>query len=167
MNVVGKIPTMAFIVSRPNGTWEARESRRTPDGPRARTLATFREFTPEVAAQIAERSSVPVDRDDLVRKASRSGAPVITSEIDRAAADLLRQLALGGAPRKGLASLLADSFGTDGKGINHEGERMKLWAGATYEERAQALGDLLDLGEALPVRAAKGAKNGFPRISST
>ena len=158
---------MAFIVSKPNGTWEARESHRTPEGPRSRTLATFREFSPEVADRIAGRSAGPVDRDELARKAARAGAPVVTSEIDRTAADLLRQLALGETPRTGLARLLADSLGTGGEEADHEGERMKLWAGASMDERAQALASLLDLGEALPARAGNGAKKRFPRISST
>lgn len=160
------MPTMAFIVSKPNGTWEARESHRTPEGPRSRTLATFREFSPEVADRIAGRSAGPVDRDELARKAARAGAPVVTSEIDRTAADLLRQLAMGGALRTGLAKLLADSLANGGKEVDHEGERMKLWAGASVHERAEALASLLDLGEALPAKAGNGAKKRFPRIRS-
>jgi len=150
---------MAYIVSRPNGSWEARESYRTPDGPRSRTLASFREFTPDVANLIAERSSAPIDLVELERKVVRAGAPVITSEADRAAASLLRQLALGGKPRSGLVSLLADELG-------HEGERMKLWAGATQAERAEALAELLDLGEALPAPKSERRKEKFPRINS-
>lgn len=157
---------MAFVVSKPNGTWEVRESRRTPAGPRSRTLATFREFTPEVAGQVAERSSTPLDREEIRRKAVRAGAPVADSEVERAAKSLLRQMSLGQKPRRALAQLIGDSFPeVRGSTVSHEADRMKLWAGASMDERGEALTELLDLGDALPPVKHRHASV-FPRIES-
>ena len=157
---------MAFIVSKPNGTWEARESHRTPRGPRSRTLATFREFTPEVARRIEERSSASIDREDLRRKVARAGAPVVESEADRAAAEVLREISRGRSLRPGLARLLSDSLAAGaGVPVDHEADRMKQWAGASTAERAEALADLLDLGESLPPATRKAATR-YPRIES-
>jgi hypothetical protein len=155
---------MAFVVTRPNGSWEARESRRTPDGPRSRSLATFRQLTPEVIERVKERASAPVDTEDLRRRALRAGAPVAESEADRAAAVLLREAYFSRRPRPALEKLLADTFGGgDRQPVSHEAERMKLWAGASGEQRAQALVELLDLGDALP-RGRRAARSDFPRI---
>lgn len=161
---MGKLTTMAFVVTRPNGTWEARESRRTPDGPRSRSLATFRELTPEVIEQVRERASAPVDTEDLRRRALRAGAPVAESEADKAAAILLREAYFNRRPRPALERLLADTFATpETRPVSHEAERMKLWTGASPEERGKALVELLDLGDALP-KGRRAAKSGFPRI---
>ncbi len=156
---------MAFVVSKPNGTWEARESRRTPKGPRSRTLATFREFTPEVANRIVERSSAAIDREDLRKSAARAGAPIVDSEADRAAAEVLRQVSRGHTVRPGLARLLSDSLSPGDASVTHETDRMKQWAGASTAERAEALADLLDLGESLPPGGRK-APARYPRIES-
>lgn len=157
---------MAYVVSKPNGTWEVRESRRTPAGPRSRTLATFREFGPEMADQVAERSSTPVDSDDIRSKVVRAGAPVAYPEVEGAAKALLRQMSLGQKPRRALAQLIADSLpGVDGSTVSHEADRMKFWAGASKNERGEALKDLLGLGDALPPVKRRHAA-AFPRIES-
>ena len=65
---------MAFVVERPGGRFEVRESRATPRGPRARTLATFATLDDAVVAHVIERAEVPVDVHDLVRAACRAGA---------------------------------------------------------------------------------------------
>lgn len=156
---------MAFVVTRPNGSWEARESYRTPDGPRSRSLATFRELTPEVVEKVEERASAPVDAEDLRLRAVRAGAPVVESEADRAAAVLLREVSMNRRPRRALENLLADTFSGPRVRVSHEAGRMKTWAGASLEERGRTLVDLLDLGDALPAGRRTG-KSGFPRIDS-
>jgi len=166
MGVVGKLATMAFVVTKPNGSWEVRESRRTPDGPRSRSLATFRDLTPEVIERVQERASTPVDTEDLRRRALRAGAPVAESEVDRAAAILLRETYFNRRPRPALEKLLVDTFaGQDSPPVSHEAERMKLWTGASKEDRARALVELLDLGDALPKRR-RSTRSAFPRIGS-
>jgi hypothetical protein len=119
-----------------------------------------------VIEQVRQRASSQIDAEDLSRRAMRAGAPVAESEADRAAAVLLREVYLNRGPRPALAKLLADTFGgrdSDSPGISHEAERMKLWTGASNEERGKALVELLDLGDALP-KGRRPAKSSFPRI---
>ncbi len=157
---------MAYVVTKPNGNWEARESFRTPDGPRSRTLASFRELTPEVLDRVRGRATTEVDPEDLRRRAMRAGAPVAEPEADRAAAALLREVAMGSRPRPALERLLADTFSGRGPAVSHEAERMKLWTGASPDERGEALVELLDLGDALPKRRRR-SESSFPRIDSS
>ncbi len=42
------LPGMAFVVARPKGRFEIRESVHTPQGPRARSLANFKDLDEEV-----------------------------------------------------------------------------------------------------------------------
>ena len=186
VNVVGKLTTMAHVVTRPNGTWEVRESRRTSRGPRSRTLASFRVLTPEVVERIESRASSPLDRDELTSRARRAGAPVAASRADELAAALLREISTGNRPRRALSRLLSDSL-ADAAGpssdaaepsaaaagsiaetpgpLSHEAERMKMWAGATTRERADALEDLLGLADAIPSKK-RAARSRFPKIDS-
>ena len=48
--LVGNIVGMAYVVARPKGRFEIRESVHTPKGPRARSLANFPELTDDVLA---------------------------------------------------------------------------------------------------------------------
>ena len=70
------MPTMAYVVSSRPGRWEIRESHRTEAGPRARTLASFAELTEDVVSHAAERSSAPLEAEEIRRLARRAGAPV-------------------------------------------------------------------------------------------
>ncbi len=157
---------MAYVVTKPNGSWEARESFRTPDGPRSRTLASFRELTPEVLDRVRGRAATAVDPEDLRRRAVRAGAPVAEPEVDRAAATLLREISMGSRPRPALERLLADTFQGPRQAVSHEAERMKLWTGASPDQRGGALVELLDLGDALP-KKRRSPESRFPRINSS
>jgi len=155
---------MAYVVSRPNGTWEARESERTPDGPRSRTLATFRVLTPEVEEKVRARSKGAFDVGSFRRRARRAGAPVGT-EADRVAAQLVRAMSRGERPSRPLRTFIADDL-ESGSGLPHQIERMKRWAVASPRERGEALIELLGVGDALPPRAREPERERFPRISS-
>ena len=91
-------PTMAFIVPTRKGTFEIRESRSTPAGPRSRTLATFKELTEETIEKAQVRAVKPPSADELREAALRGGAPVAPAPADRAAPDLLGRLAKGQSP---------------------------------------------------------------------
>ncbi len=157
---------MAFIVAKKDGSWEARESIRTESGPRSRTLASFRGMSPEVIDQIVDRASGSVDVEDLRRRAARAGIPTAT-EVDRLAARAAREIALSGRPSRNFSVLLADAL-RDEPELPHHLDRMKLWAGATLIERADAVVDLLRAGSAFPPidweRYARRPR--FPRIDS-
>jgi hypothetical protein len=66
---------MAYVVARPKGRFEVRESIHTPQGPRARSLAGFGVLTDEVLAAAAERSTRPFDAEAVLASARRAGAP--------------------------------------------------------------------------------------------
>jgi hypothetical protein len=157
---------MAFIVAKKDGSWEARESVRTESGPRSKTLASFREISPEVIRQITDRASKPVDIDDLRRRAARAGVPTAT-EVDRLAARTAREIALAGRPSRNYSILLADALREESK-LPHHLDRMKLWAGATLAERADVLVDLLRASGAFPPidRERDRQRPRFPRINS-
>lgn len=146
------VTTMAYIVPRKNGAWEIRETRSTPDGPRSRTLATFRALGDEVIAQAQERAEKPIDPDELRQAALRAGAPLEQPRADRAASQLLEQLSMGREPRRALRRLLADAVkGQDG-GLSDAAQAAQEWVAATPEERGKTLVELLRLGDALPKR---------------
>ena len=66
---------MAYVVSRPRGRFEIRESVHTPKGPRARSLAGFALLTDQVLATAGRRASRPFDVEAVRASAARAGAP--------------------------------------------------------------------------------------------
>jgi len=155
---------MASVTRHRSGAWELRESVRTEQGPRSRTLATFRTLTPEVVAHAQSRASHPLDPGELRRLAVRAGAPVAASPADRAAAELLRELDAGHRPRPALANVLGGALGV--RAAPSDSARAAApWAAATPQERGETLRDLLLLGDRLPVRRLP-ERPRFPRIES-
>lgn len=67
---------MAYVVARPRGRFEIRESVHTPDGPRARSLAGFDVLTDEVLVKAARRATRPFDADAVIASGRRAGALV-------------------------------------------------------------------------------------------
>jgi len=74
--VVGIIVGMAYVVTRPKGRFEIRESVHTPKGPRARSLANFAHLTDEVLVTARARADRPFDAAAVRASASRAGAPI-------------------------------------------------------------------------------------------
>jgi hypothetical protein len=70
---------MAYVVSRPNGRFEIRESVHTQKGPRARSLANFSLLTDDVLARAAGRATRPFDAGAVLGAARRAGAPAPTA----------------------------------------------------------------------------------------
>ncbi len=69
---------MAYVVARPKGRFEIRESVHTPKGPRARSLANFAQLSDEVLARARRRASRPFDPEAVRASARRAGTPVRT-----------------------------------------------------------------------------------------
>lgn len=156
---------MAYIVARKTGAWEIRESHGTKAGPRSRTLASFRSLTPEVIEHAQKRSIKRLDADELRRAARRAGAPVAAQPSDRAAGELLAQLAVGKRPRPLLAKLLADALAGEKSRSTDNAEAAAAWIAASPERRGETLRDLLLLVDHLPQpRTRKRAR--FPRFAS-
>ena len=66
---------MAYVVARPRGRFEIRESVHTPKGSRARSLASFTELSDEVLGKAGKRASRPFDADAVRASAARAGVP--------------------------------------------------------------------------------------------
>jgi hypothetical protein len=172
--LVVNLPTMAFIVSAPRDTFEIRESRSTPAGPRSRTLVTFKVLNNETIEKAGARAAKALDPDQLRQMARRAGAPVAAAPADRAARSLIAELTRGRSPEPTLRRLLVDALENDNRGVAEEASPRPLsdsarsaaaWLAATPQLRGEALRDLLLLGDALPARKHEGARR-FPRMES-
>lgn len=150
---------MAFIAATRRGTFEAREAYATPEGPRSRTLATFRELDAATIDKIVSRAQQTLSTDELIRSTLRAGGTIAATPANEAARATLRSIARGEKPNGKLARLLRDAL-TDGVPSAAE------WVGTTPAERGDALRDLLLLTDAIPLRR-RPQKIGFPRIDST
>lgn len=161
------MPTMAFVVATKRGTFEIRESRATPEGPRSRTLATFRELDDDVIAEAGERAGKVLDPEQLRESARRAGAPIAAPPVDRAARELLAQLAKGKEPEPKLRRLLSSALGDAWKGPTTSPDSARSaaeWIAASTQERGKALEDLLLLADALPSGGRKGKALRFPKL---
>jgi len=156
---------MAYIVPRRSGTWEVRESHATPAGPRSHTLASFRTLTPEVVERARARSAKTLDPNELRSAAARAGAPIAVDAPDRAAVDLLSELARGHAPRAVLRGLLLDALRGGPREPSSGVQAAAMWIAATPRERGEALRDLLLLTDRLPPGRAPRGGLSFPRLS--
>jgi hypothetical protein len=166
---------MAFIVSTKKDTFEIRESRSTPAGPRSRTLATFKELTDATIEKAQGRAAKPTSADELRQAALRAGAPVNAAPVDRAARDLLGRLARGQRPNPMLKRLLLDALANDDRSdrpadssatVSDTARSVSEWVGVSARERGEALEDLLLLADALPLRRRSEAI-GFPPLIAT
>jgi hypothetical protein len=155
---------MAYVVARPKGAWEIRESRVTPAGPRARTLATFRALDAEVIERARSRASRPLSADQLRKAAHRAGAQVTATGPDRAAGELLGQIAGGRRLRPMLERLLLDALGV-GVEVSASARAAGAWIDATPQRHGETLRDLLLLTDRLPPAKSTGGRR-FPRLRS-
>ncbi len=177
---------MAYVTARKNGTWEIRESVSTPKGPRSRTLASFRTLSDEVIQHAQARAAKPLDKKAVRDAAHRAGAPVDLATADRAAGDLLRELADGHEPHPILRALLIDAL-QEGPPARL-GAARKTWQEARAEagvpqleeldnarasaawltrtpaERGAVLDDLLHLADQFPSNHRIGERLSFPRL---
>jgi hypothetical protein len=162
---------MAFVIANRRGSYEVRESRSTPDGPRSRTLATFREMNDEVVEKARARSAKPLSAKELKGAAARAGAPIAAAPLDQAARETLRRVANGERLDPLLRRLLIDALGRDRRRskstvpVSDAAIAATEWIGASLERRGEALRDLLELADALPVRI-RAEEIGFPRLKS-
>jgi hypothetical protein len=154
---------MASIVRTRDGRWEARESVRTPRGPRSRTLASFRELDDETIEHAISRAGSPLTAGELIATARRAGAPVAMNPADQAAVRLLHELTRSRRPRVGLRRALAEHLAGE-ESPSHEIRAGAEWAGVGSDERAKTLVDLLELVDAMPHKR-RGALR-FPPLAS-
>ena len=157
------ITTMAYLVARPRGRWEIRESRSTPDGPRSRTLASFRTLSADVIARASAASATELDAVGVLEMCRRAGVPFEERRADQAARALLEELRKGQAPAAPLRQSLAEALARARPSgpVPHPGGA-RDWIGADAAERGEALRQLLDFTDKLPPRPKRPLQ--FPRL---
>jgi hypothetical protein len=157
---------MAFIVPTKRGTFEIRESRSTPKGPRSRTLASFEELTDEVIAKARDRASTELDAEELRGAARRVGATVAPKPADRAARDLAAELGRGKCLDPKLRRVLVDLLAEEGRprSASDASHSVAEWMAATPDGRGRALIDLLELVDALPLSGRLGKPLEYPPL---
>jgi hypothetical protein len=74
---------MAYVVARPKGRFEIRESVHTPKGSRARSLANFAVLTDDVLERACKRASRPFDADAVRAAAERAARPAASRVATR------------------------------------------------------------------------------------
>ncbi|BDX33365.1 hypothetical protein TUM20985_39120 [Mycobacterium antarcticum] len=104
---------MAFVIKRPGGRWELRESWMSPAGPRARTLASFRLLTQDVAARAVERSESELSSEAVMQMVRAAGAPVADCRAEEVARELVALLSAGADIPGALQQQLTASFGSE------------------------------------------------------
>jgi hypothetical protein len=137
----------------------------TDAGPRSRTLATFRNLTPEVVERAQTRSRKTLEARELRLAARRAGAPVSPASTDRTAGELLAELAAGRRPRPALARLLLGALRAEGTAPAGNAAAAAAWINASPQRRGETLRELLLLVDYLPHRE-RPQRPGFPRIES-
>ena len=165
---------MSFVVPAKNGRFEVRESYATPAGPRSRTLASFTELTDEVIEKARSRAAKPPSPEQLRAAAVRAGAALAGAPVDDAARETLRRVTQGEQLDPLLRRLLLDALCRGGDrapaggrqaGFSDAARAATQWIGAGLGERGEALEDLLELTDALPLRVPP-REIGFPRLRS-
>lgn len=160
---------MAHIRERREGTFEIRESRRTPKGPRARVLASFTGALTNRVLDLAEANATqPWNRNDLVAQARAKGIPYVESLADSDARRLLIDLRRNRTLDSNLVQLLMDELSQmEAKEIPVELEDAVDWLGADAAERGSALRGLLRLSDQIVQsrsRPLKRPDSVYPRL---
>lgn len=156
---------MAFLVARKDGRFEIRESLATEAGPRARTLASFRELDDDVLDRAAANASRPFDRAAIVRRAERLSVPRHPDLASRWARALIAELRHGRSPAPPLIELLRDELPPPTRPTPDTIEQALEWIGKSDAQRGATLRDLLDLADRFPQRE-RPPRSTFPRIRS-
>lgn len=162
---------MAFLVKRPGGRIEIRESRTTARGPRSRQLARFSgALTPDVLAVAEDRATGPFHRERLIERALQLGIRVEDRAPESEARALLTRLRRADPIDPRLAGILTRALADVAtEAIPESLEDVSEWIGASAAERGAALRDLLDafgrIAESRPARRTR-EKAAFPRFSS-
>ena len=141
---------MAYLVRRPGGSIQIRESVRTERGPRSALLASFHnDLDDQVLDQADRKAGRPLDREGLIAKARALGVGW-SSSSSSAARQLVKRLRLGRSLDPVLVGLLRGSLSDMPETqLPDDLDEASDWVGATDEERATALQGLLRLRDAI------------------
>lgn len=158
--------TMAYLTQRAPQRWELRESIKTERGPRSRTLASFDRLTDDVLRHAEGRATRPFDPDAVRAAARRAAVPVELPAAERSARELTALLAQGATVTPAIAGVLLELLGQSAPiRPSDAAQAAAQWVGASLQDRAEALEDLLLLADALPMPRRDTAPS-FPRLQS-
>ena len=155
---------MAYIVARPGRSFEIRESIATKDGPRARTLATFRTLSDAVLERARARARRHFDVERIRARAAELAIPSDDSAATYARS-LIGELRRGAQLPPAIVRALRHELPEVQMPIPDTLDGADEWIGVDDSVRGRALRDLLDLADRLPQKA-RPPKSGFPRITS-
>jgi hypothetical protein len=127
---------MAYIVARPRGRFEIRESVHTPKGPRARSLANFADLTDDVLATAGGRASRPFDAEAVRKSARRAGVPIRRRQRAPGAAGTARTPRQFVASSRRMAASLDPSRSAAAAGRRDPGEALIDLLGFVEQVRA-------------------------------
>jgi hypothetical protein len=119
-----------------------------------------------------ERAATKLEPEKLRKAALKAGAPIAPRDVDRAARTTLRLLTRGDRLDPMLRTLLLGALGHDdrtppeSRPPSAAAMAAAQWIGVDAEQRGEALRDLLELADALPVRV-RSREIDFPRLHST
>lgn len=133
---------MASIVRRKDGRAEIRESYSTPNGPRSRTLAIFRELTDADLDKAARRAVRAFDRAKLLERARALGVPRFGDSASRSARALLAELRHGRPLAPSLVTALSSCL-TGLPSSDAVRWEMVRWFGVSDTERGETLRELV------------------------
>jgi hypothetical protein len=160
---------MAYLYVRRNGRVEIREAHSTPNGPRSRTLASFKGALTEEHLDRAESAAARgFDRDAICGRARQLGVPISRSSADSHARALIARLRKGGRLDPVLGSVLREQLeGSEFAPVPDDLADVIEWIGASDHERGSALRDVLRLYDRITrsrdaVREPEAAR--FPRF---
>jgi len=156
---------MAYIVSRADGRHEIRESRLTPRGPRARTLATFRVLTDAVLDHAESRAETRFDRERVIQIAIDRDIPRAPDDPAALSLRLVAAMERHGPLPEAFADVLRDALSPGSVTMSDTLNPAREWIAATATDRGDTLRDLLRMTDRLPERPRPPRRH-FPRISS-
>lgn len=162
---------MAYFAKRSGGRLDIREAVATAQGPRSRTLATFRgALTPEILERAERRATRPFARGRLLERAVALGIPVSERREERAARELLGLLRQGASVDPVLKTLLKRALdASPAVAVPAPLAEVSEWIGVDAARRGEALRDLVRLSDRIarsrPVLRER-RHTRFPRFSS-
>ncbi|MCG8592138.1 MAG: hypothetical protein MJE66_22830 [Proteobacteria bacterium] len=162
---------MAYVHRRSDGRFEIRESLHTPRGPRARTLATFRDvLTADVLDHAAARATRAFDRAAVLARAVERGIRVSARRSSAPARALLAQLRRERSLDPVWVTLLREALAScAATPVPEERAEVAEWVGVGERRRGEALRGLLRTHDRIvrdrPARRMREAEP-FPRFSS-
>lgn len=148
---------MAYLVARPDGRYEIRESRRGKSGPIARSLSTFKILDRSSLDRARANCRGKFDQDQIVKRAKELGVPTqLVGDATELALNLVAEIRSGAALAPGVAAVVREALPETPAIDPGIAEAVAEWAGRSDRDRGDALLELMLLAEQYPDAERKG-----------